>query len=161
VIVGVGMDLVDIPRIARLLAEQGARAVQRLFTPAEAEYAQARAEPARHFAARFAAKEAAYKALSGTEHARGIGWRDLEVAVQWDGRPLLLLHGRARERGDELGLVRAHLTLTHADAVAGAVVVLEAAPPGLMPPGLPPAAGAAFRGAASGDAPPPASPPPG
>jgi holo-[acyl-carrier protein] synthase len=127
-IVGLGMDLVDIPRIARMLETQGERAVARLFTPGEAAYAQARAEPARHFAARFAAKEAAYKALAGTEHARGIAWRDIEVAAAWDGRPLLVLHGRAAERARELGLVRAHLTLTHADAVAGAVVVLEGDP---------------------------------
>ncbi|HZF68946.1 MAG TPA: holo-ACP synthase [Gemmatirosa sp.] len=128
-IVGIGLDLVDIPRIARLLEAQGERAMARLFTAGEAEYARARAEPARHLAARFAAKEAAYKALAGTEHARGIGWRDIEVATAWDGRPLLVLHGRARARADELGVVRAHLTLTHAEAMAAAMVVLEAGGP--------------------------------
>ena len=124
-IVGVGFDLVDIPRVAALLAGQGARAEARLFTPGEVAYARARAEPARHFAARFAAKEAAYKALAGSEAARGISWRDVEVAVEWDGRPRLVLHGRAAERAAALGVARAHLTLTHADAVAGAMVVLE------------------------------------
>ena len=109
------------------------------ITPAEAAYARARAEPARHYAARFAAKEAAYKALAGTEAARGISWRDIEVAVEWDGRPRLVLHGRAAERAAALGVVRAHLTLTHADAVAGAVVVLEAEPPAAL---TSPAAGA-------------------
>jgi holo-[acyl-carrier protein] synthase len=126
VVVGVGFDLVDIPRVAALLAAKGDRAEARLFTPGEAAYARARAEPARHFAARFAAKEAAYKALAGTEAARGISWRDIEVAVEWDGRPRLVLHGRAAERAAALGVSRAHVTLTHADAVAGAVVVLEA-----------------------------------
>ena len=134
-IVGIGMDLVDIPRIARLLEAQGERAVARLFSPGEAEYARARAEPARHFAARFAAKEAAYKALAGTEDARGIGWRDIEVATAWDGRPLLVLHGRAHARAEALGVVRAHVTLTHADALAGAMVVLEGAPSPGAPPG--------------------------
>jgi holo-[acyl-carrier protein] synthase len=129
VIVGLGLDLVDIPRVAELLAAKGERAEARLFTPGELAYARARAEPARHLAARFAAKEAAYKALAGTEAARGIGWRDVEVAVEWDGRPRLVLHGRAAERAAALGVVRSHLTLTHADAVAGAVVVLEAEPP--------------------------------
>ena len=128
-IVGVGFDLVDIPRVAALLAGKGERAEARLFTPGEVAYARGRAEPARHLAARFAAKEAAYKALAGSEQARGIGWRDVEVAVEWDGRPRLVLHGRAAERAAALGVVRAHLTLTHADQVAGAVVVLEADPP--------------------------------
>jgi holo-[acyl-carrier protein] synthase len=125
VIVGVGVDLVDIARIARLLEDKGERAVRRLFSDGEAAYAAARAEPARHLAARFAAKEAAYKALAGTEHARGIGWRDIEVEVEWDGRPTLRLHGRAAERAAELGVVRAHVSLTHADHTAAAVVVLE------------------------------------
>jgi holo-[acyl-carrier protein] synthase len=129
VIVGLGFDLVDIPRVAALLAGKGARAEARLFTPGEVAYARARPEPARHYAARFAAKEAAYKALAGSEAARGISWRDVEVAVAWDGRPRLVLHGRAAERAAALGVTRAHLTLTHADAVAGAVVVLEAGPP--------------------------------
>ncbi len=129
-IVGLGMDLVDIPRVAALLAGKGERAEARLFTAGESAYARARAEPARHFAARFAAKEAAYKALAGSEAARGIGWRDIEVAVEWDGRPRLVLHGRAAERAAALGATRLHLTLTHADQVAAAVVVLEAEPAG-------------------------------
>jgi holo-[acyl-carrier protein] synthase len=129
VIVGIGFDLVDIPRIAALLASKGERAEARLFTPGEVAYARARAEPARHLAARFAAKEATYKALAGSEAAREIGWQDAEVVVEWDGRPRLMLHGRAAERAAVLGVVRCHLTLTHADQVAGAVVVLEAAPP--------------------------------
>lgn len=124
-IVGLGMDLVDIARIERLLADQGERAIKRLFTDAEAEYALRRGQPARHFAARFAAKEAAYKALAGTRDARLVGWRDIEVAPEWDGRPTLVLHGRAADRAAELGVVRALLTLTHSDATAGAVVVLE------------------------------------
>lgn len=128
-IVGVGIDLVDIARIAQLLETQGERALRRLFTEGEAAYAAARAEPARHLAARFAAKEAAYKALAGTDHARGIGWRDIEVVAEWDGRPVLRLHGRAAERAAALGVVRMHLSLTHADATAAAFVVLEADAP--------------------------------
>lgn len=128
-IVGLGLDLVDIPRIAELLASKGERAETRLFTPGEVAYARARAEPARHYAARFAAKEAAYKALAGSEAARGISWRDVEVVVEWDGRPRLALHGRAADRAAALGVVRVHVTLTHADQMAGAVVVLEGEPP--------------------------------
>lgn len=124
-IVGIGFDLVDIARVRAMIERHGERAIARVFTPAEAEYAAGRGDPMRHFAARFAAKEAAYKALAGTIEARGIGWRDLEVASAWDGRPMLLLHGRAAEVAATLGVSRAHVTLTHADAVAGAVVVLE------------------------------------
>lgn len=123
-ILGLGMDLVDVARIEHMLAERGERAVARLFTDAEARYASERPEPARHFAARFAAKEAAYKALAGTELARGIGWRDLEVVNAWDGRPSMLLHGRARERATELGVASVMLTMTHSEATAGAVVIL-------------------------------------
>jgi holo-[acyl-carrier protein] synthase len=124
-IVGIGLDLVDIARVARLLETKGDRARRRLFTEGELAYAERRAEPARHLAARFSAKEAAYKALAGTEHARGIGWHDIEVLVEWDGRPALRFHGRAAERAAELGITRAHLSLTHADTTAAAVVVLE------------------------------------
>ena len=125
-IVGLGIDLVEIDRIARLVEERGEHAVHRLFTDGEATYARSQSLPARHFAARFAAKEAAYKALAGTEGARGIGWRDIEVVREWDGRPALRLHGRAAERAVELRVVRALLTLTHSNLTAGAVVVLEA-----------------------------------
>ncbi|MGZ8377471.1 MAG: holo-ACP synthase [Gemmatirosa sp.] len=125
-IVGLGLDLVDIARVAQLVADKGERAMTRLFTEGEAAYAAKRAEPARHLAARFAAKEAADTALAGTEHARGIGWRDIEVVVEWDGRPTLRFHGRAAERATELGVTRMHISLTHADTTAAAVVVLEA-----------------------------------
>lgn len=123
-IVGLGMDLVDIARIEHMIAEHGDRAIARLFTEAEAAYAHERAKPAQHLAVRFAAKEAGYKALAGNEMARGIGWRDLEVVNAWDGRPSLLLHGRARDRAAELGVAHVMLTLTHSEATAGAVVIL-------------------------------------
>ena len=124
-IVGLGIDLVDIERVARLMERWGERAAARLFTDGEAAYARDRAEPARHFASRFAAKEAAFKALAGDDGARAIGWRDIEVVVEDDGRPTLRLHGAARRRAERLGVRRTLLSLTHADGVAGAVVVLD------------------------------------
>lgn len=127
-IVGVGLDLVDIARVRSLVDRHGERAVRRLFTPAEAAYCAGRGDPARHFAARFAAKEAGYKALAGSEAARAIGWQELEVANGWHGRPALRLHGRAAEVAAALGVTRTHLTLTHADHTAAAVVILEAGP---------------------------------
>ena len=126
-IVGIGVDLVDIARVEALVARNGERAVAKLFSDGEAAYARARAQPGRHLASRFAAKEAAFKALSGNDLARTIGWRDVEVVVAPDGQPMLHFHGAAALRAAELGVRRALLSLTHSDASAAAVVVLEGA----------------------------------
>jgi holo-[acyl-carrier protein] synthase len=127
VIVGTGIDLVEVERVRALLDGRGERALRRLFTDVEIAYAAARAEPWPHYAARVAAKEAAFKALAGTIGARAIGWRELEVVNGWDGRPTLELHGRAAERAAELGVTAIHLSLTHTRAMAAAFVVLESA----------------------------------
>jgi holo-[acyl-carrier protein] synthase len=124
-IAGVGMDLVDIRRIEAMLAAHGERAKARLFSDGERSYSDSHAAPARHYAARFAAKEACYKALAGSEDARAISWRDIEVVRDAHGIPSLRLHGRAAARAEALGVVRLHLTLTHAEGVAGAVVIAE------------------------------------
>jgi holo-[acyl-carrier protein] synthase len=125
VIVGVGLDLVDIARVDRLLGNKGERALRRLFTPAEVSYALSRPLPAQHLAARLAAKEAAFKALTGNALARGIGWREIEVVRGADGRPTLAFHGRASERAAELGVTAVWVTLTHTATTAGGMVVLE------------------------------------
>jgi holo-[acyl-carrier protein] synthase len=127
-IAGIGVDVVEISRVASLLRAKGERALERLFTGNERRYAESMAVPARHFAARVAAKEAAFKALSGSERARGIGWREMEVLLDDAGRPSLALHGRAAERAAELGVSRVWLTLSHAGDVAAAFVVLESSP---------------------------------
>lgn len=124
-IIGVGIDLVDVARARRLLEAKGERALARLCTEREAAYVRAHPLGAPSFAARLAAKEAAYKALAGTEDARGIGWRDIEVERAEDGKPSLLLHGLARQRAEALGVARMHVSLTHTDTSAGAVVILE------------------------------------
>lgn len=124
-IVGLGVDLVDIARVEALVARYGERATHKLFSEGETAYAHARPQPARHFASRFAAKEAAFKALAGNDLARTIGWRDIEVEVERDGQPLLRFHGPAARRAAELGVRRAFLSLTHSEASAAAVVVLE------------------------------------
>jgi len=126
VIVGIGVDAIDIPRVQQLLDRFPARAVAKLFTPREAQYARARAAPARHFAARLAAKEAAFKALAGNALARGIAWRDIEVVPGDDGQPGLVLHGKAAQRAAEIGATRLWVSMTHADHSAVAVVILEA-----------------------------------
>ena len=131
-IVGVGIDLVDIARVDRLLDAKGERALRRLFTADEVSYALARPLPAQHLAARLAAKEAAFKALSGSSLARGIGWREIEV-IRTDDRPTLALHGRAADRAAALGVTNIWVSLTHSATTAGAVVVLDAAPPSNSP----------------------------
>ena len=124
-IVGVGIDLVDIARVTKLLDAKGERALRRLFTADEVSYAVSRPLPALHLAARLAAKEAAFKALAGNDLARGIGWKEIEV-VRGLPRPTLAFHGRAAARSEELGITTVWVTLTHTATTAGAVVVLEA-----------------------------------
>jgi holo-[acyl-carrier protein] synthase len=124
VIRGIGIDLVDIARVDRLLDDKGERALRRLFTADEVSYALARPLPGQHLAARLAAKEAAFKALSGNQLARGIGWKEIEV-IRGDHGPTLALHGRAAERATELGVTSIWVSLTHSVTTAGAVVVLE------------------------------------
>jgi holo-[acyl-carrier protein] synthase len=123
-ILGLGMDVVEIGRIARILAGDPARAerfLARCFTAAEREYCDARRDRAGRYAARFAAKEAAVKAL-GTP--AGVAWTDLEVE-RTDGAPALRLHGAARAAAERLEVARVHLTLTHDAGIAAATVILE------------------------------------
>jgi holo-[acyl-carrier protein] synthase len=124
-IVGVGIDVVEIARVERMFSERRDQMLSRLFTPAELEYLSTKAFPAQHLAVRLAAKEATYKALSGNDLARGIGWREIEVFSRGDGAPQLRLHGRAQERFAELGAATIHVSLSHSQATAVAVVIVE------------------------------------
>jgi holo-[acyl-carrier protein] synthase len=125
VIVGIGFDIVAISRVEEMLARKEQRALDRLFTKHEQEYALARARPAMHLAARLAAKEAVFKALTGSDDAKLIGWKEAEVRRGSEGPPVLHFTGRAEARALELGVARVHLTLSHTDDTAGAVVILE------------------------------------
>lgn len=124
-ILGIGIDLVDIVRVEKLISWKGDRAIKRLFTFRESDYAMRRVQPARHLAARLAAKEAAFKALAGNELARAIGWKDIEVVLHSDGRPSLEFHGQAKRRAVELAVGSSWLSLTHSEGTAAAMVVLE------------------------------------
>lgn len=124
-IAGVGLDVVEVHRVKSLIAARGERALARLFSDGERLYCESKAVPERHFAVRIAAKEAAFKALSGSDEARAIGWREIEVRIDGHGRPELVLHDRAARRAEELSVRRTWLTLTHGETVAAAVVVLE------------------------------------
>ncbi len=122
-IVGIGTDLLDVGRMARELAREGDGFRDDVFTPSEVAYCLSKAYPARHFAARFAAKEACWKALGGP--GGGASLRDVEVERSADGPPALVLTGRAREKADGLGVTRALVSLTHPTTLASASVVLE------------------------------------
>jgi holo-[acyl-carrier protein] synthase len=121
---GIGIDVVKVERIVQALERFGHRMEQRLFTDAELEYCKRHPDPLPHLAARFAAKEAASKAL-GTGMSGGVGFKQLEV-LQPGGRvPTLAFHGAALERYHALGCTTSHLSLTHDGGLAIACVVLE------------------------------------
>ncbi len=124
-ILGVGLDLVAIERVKRLLTSNGDRLLRRLLTDSERSYCETQSMPARHVAARIAAKEAAYKAFQVAEGARGIGWREMEVIRDAEGRPALRFHGRALEAAERLKVKSAHVSISHTDENAAAVVVLS------------------------------------
>ena len=123
-IVAVGIDIVEIARIEEVFRRRGERFGRRVFTETEIEYCELRASKLASYAARFAAKEAAMKAL-GTGWAEGVGWREIEVVRAESGAPVIKLHGRALERMRELGAARAHVSLTHSRDIAMAQVILE------------------------------------
>jgi holo-[acyl-carrier protein] synthase len=123
--IGVGIDLVDVQRVVEMLERKQDRVIRKFLTDNERDYCLGQTNPAQHIAARIAAKEAAYKALQLTPEARGIGWRDLEVARDATGFPRMVLHGRAREVADESGVHDALLSLSHSNLQAAAVVILR------------------------------------
>ena len=123
--IGVGVDLVEVSRTRKMLDEKGVHVYDRLLTAAEAEYCRSRPDPSEHVAVRLAAKEAVYKALQGSEQARVIGWRDIEVTRAADGRPDVALTGLAAARARELGVTRVLLSLSHTHEAAVAVAVLS------------------------------------
>lgn len=121
-IVGVGVDVMEIDRFAEALARRP-RLSDRCFTEAEAAYCAAKPFPPQHYAARFAAKEAVGKALG-----RGMTrWREVEV-VRGRGAPRVVLHGHYAQRAARLGVTRIHLSLTHSRGIAVAVAVAERDP---------------------------------
>lgn len=123
-IIGVGIDVVQNQRLRESLEKFGTRFINRIYTEIEIGYCTKCADPALHYAARFAAKEAAFKAL-GTGWAAGVKWKDIEVQRLESGRPELHLHGEALARATAMGATRFHVSLTHDQLVSCAVVVLE------------------------------------
>jgi holo-[acyl-carrier protein] synthase len=125
-VIGVGIDLVDLERVRALLANKGERAMARFFSEHEREYMGSRPDATGHAAARIAAKEAVYKAMQSLPGARAIGWREIEVSRDPEGRPAIRLHGVAARLSEECGGLRIQVSLTHSALSAGAIAVVEA-----------------------------------
>jgi holo-[acyl-carrier protein] synthase len=123
-IVGTGIDIAEVPRIRKAIERFGDRFLQRVFTPAEILYCDSKANRVERYAARFAAKEAAMKAI-GTGWNHGVRWRDCEVTRMPGGRPTLSFHGKAAEFAAKLGAKHAALSLSHTAEQAIAQVILE------------------------------------
>lgn len=123
-IVGSGIDLVEIARIQQSVDRYGQRFLNRIYTAAEQAYCLRKRKAAESLAARFAAKEAGAKAL-GTGISRGVSWLEIEVVRERGGRPALRFTGRAGQIADHLGAAHAALSITHTAELAMASVVLE------------------------------------
>ena len=123
-IVGLGLDIAEIDRIAAAIKRHGAPFIERLFTPREAAYCEKHKNRFERYAGRFAAKEAAMKAL-GTGWSHGVRWRDIEVAREASGKPALQLSGTARELADRMGVKNISLSITHSGNFALAEVIFE------------------------------------
>lgn len=123
-IVGTGVDIADVARIAASIERFGRRFTERVFTADEIRYCESKTNKAERYAARFAAKEAAMKAI-GTGWRHGVTWRDIEVRRVPGGRPTVVFTGVAREFFGKVSATRAHLSITHTTQFAMAQVILE------------------------------------
>jgi holo-[acyl-carrier protein] synthase len=122
-ILGIGVDLVKVERMEAALA-RGERLKKRLFTEVEIAYCERHKQPALHFAARFAAKEAGMKAI-GTGWSNGVGWKDFEIKLDPRGRPHMLLSGKAAEFAKAMGATHTVVSLAHDGGFSIAVCALE------------------------------------
>ncbi|MGH9407748.1 MAG: holo-ACP synthase [Terriglobia bacterium] len=123
-IVGTGIDIADTHRIRESIKRYGGRFRNRIYTPGEIAYCERFKDTAERYAARFAAKEAAFKAL-GTGWKAGVRWLDVEIVHQPGGRPDLVLRGRAEAIAREMGVARMAVSLSHAHRYAMAQVIFE------------------------------------
>jgi len=123
-IVGTGFDQTELERIRDAVARFGERFLKRCFTAEEQRFCFERRDPIPSLAARYAAKEAAAKAL-GTGLARGVAWTEIEVRRQRGERPTIHFSGRAKEHAERMGVAQAHVSLTHSRELAAAMVIVE------------------------------------
>jgi len=123
-IIGLGVDIAEVPRIKAAIERHGQPFLRRVFTPNEIEYCERFKNKFERYAGRFAAKEATMKAL-GTGWRRGVRWVDLEVVREESGRPAIALAGEAAKIATALGVKRISLSITHTEAQALAQVIFE------------------------------------
>jgi holo-[acyl-carrier protein] synthase len=123
-VLGIGVDLVECARIQRSMDRFGDRFLHRVFTDGEIEYSMSMKFPARHLAARFAAKEAVSKAF-GTGIGKAMGWRDIDIRKKPSGEPFLVFSGPAQELAAKRGVRSALVTLSHTEHHAIACIVLD------------------------------------
>ena len=123
-VIGLGFDATDIPRIRETYERYGDRFLQRVFTEGEIAYSQSMKFPARHLAARFAAKEALSKAF-GTGIGKSMGWRDLDVQKKASGEPFVVLRGGAKQMANERGVEKVWISLSHTETSGMATIILE------------------------------------
>ncbi len=118
-ILGIGTDIIECPRIGKMIEHHGELFLRRVYTEREIRHCQARKHAIEHFAGRWAAKEAILKAL-GTGHSRGITWTNIEVRNGTDGRPVVMVCGRARETALERGIADILVSISHCRTYATA-----------------------------------------
>lgn len=123
-ILGLGVDLFEVARMEEELRKQGLDFSREIFTPAEIAYCEGQRHPAQHYAARFAAKEAVFKALA-LHGGEGAHWREVEVRVSPEGPREVVLHGRIEDLARSRGVTRVLVSLSHTRALATASVILE------------------------------------
>ena len=123
-VLGIGVDLVECARIEHSLERFGEKFLKRVFTDGEIEYSMSMKFPARHLAARFAAKEALSKAF-GTGIGKSLAWKDIDVHKKPSGEPFVVLEGGAKDLASNRGVTKVLITLSHTDNHAMAMIVLE------------------------------------
>lgn len=121
-IVGIGTDITECLRIARMIERHGELFIGRIYTPQEVKYCQSRKQATQHFTGRWAAKEAILKAL-GTGWRRGISWRDMEIFNEPDGKPVVRVRGGVKELVEQLGIQEIQVTISHCRTHATAFVI--------------------------------------
>lgn len=123
-ILGIGTDVIEVKRVGGVAQRHGERFLRRIFTDNEIAYCSARKNAALHYAGRFAAKEAAFKAM-GRGWGGDIGWKDVEVTNMPSGAPQISFHGKALETVNEMKMTRAFVSISHVEELATAIVVIE------------------------------------
>ena len=121
-LIGLGTDITECLRIARMIERHGELFINRVYTPEEIKYCQSRKQATQHYTGRWAAKEAILKAL-GTGWRKGISWRDIEIRNEPGGRPVVAVRGGVKEAVEQLGMAEIHVTISHCRSHATATAI--------------------------------------